>query len=188
MRPLRKAVVLLALLGPVLVGTPAGAREADRRQPATIEADRAEIDQATGVSRYFGDVVFIQGTLRITGEQLSVTAPEGVVRHAEAHGAPEGEPARIRQETDTGQMVRAHGRTIEYDAAEGLVTLIGNAELLRDGERFAAGRIRYWPDTRRVEGGRGDDGGRVRIRIEPETVEDGTGGDQGTDGGAESGE
>ena len=183
-----ETLVAIALLALALVAAPAGARESDRQQPATIEADRAEIDQASGESRYFGDVVFVQGSLRITGAELSMTAPDGVVRHAEAHGTPEGEPARIRQQTDTGQVVRAHARTIDYDAEQGLVTLVGNAELLRDGEHFAAGRIRYWPDARRVEGGRGDDGGRVRIRIEPETVENGAAEGQTPDGQAPDGQ
>lgn len=139
------------------------AREDDRRQPASIEADRAEIDQPAGTSRYYGDVVFTQGTLHIRGSTLVVHAPAGRVQRAEARG----EPAHIRQETDAGRSVHARARYIEYDAATPRITLVGEAELTRDGDRFAAGRIRYWPDTGRVEAGRGEDGDRVRIRIEP---------------------
>ncbi len=160
----RRAEFLSSLLVAVaLAGGHALAREDDREQPATIEADRAEIDRASGESVYFGDVVFEQGTLHLTGDRLTISTREGVVERAEARG----EPARVRQETDDGRMVRAHGRTIDYNAADGLLVLTGDAELQRDGERFAAGKIRYWPDSGRVEGGRGDDGGRVQIRIEP---------------------
>ena len=165
---------LLAVAG-MLAATAAMAREDDRRQPATIAADRAEIDRASGESLYIGDVVFEQGTLRLTGDRVAVVTREGVIERAEA----QGEPARIRQENDIGQMVRAHGRTIDYDAAEGLVVLTGDAELQREGERFAAGKIRYWPESGRVEGNRGDDGERVQIRIEPDT---GNGGGEGTGG------
>jgi lipopolysaccharide export system protein LptA len=160
----RRAEFLSSLVvAAALLGASAEAREDDREKPATIEADRAEIDRASGESVYFGDVVFEQGTLHLTGDRLAITTREGAVQQAEARG----EPARIRQETDDGRLVRAHGRTIDYDAAEGLVVLTGDAELQRDGERFAAGKIRYWPDSGRVEGGRGDDGERVQIRIEP---------------------
>lgn len=152
------------LLAGMLIGTPAVAREDDREQPATIEADRAEIDRGSGESVYFGNVVFEQGTLHLTGDRLAIATREGVVEQAEARG----EPARIRQETDDGRLVRARGRTIDYDATEGLIVLTGNAELEREGERFAAGKIRYWPDSGRVEGDRGDDGERVQIRIEPD--------------------
>jgi lipopolysaccharide export system protein LptA len=167
-------------LAAALAATPALAREGDRQQPATIEADRAEIDQAAGVSHYYGEVVFEQGSLRITGARLSIRAPDGVVRRAEA----QGEPARVRQETDAGRTVRAHGQNIEYDADAGRLTLIGQAELLRQGERFAAEKIRYWLDSQRVQGGRGEDdaGERVRIRIEPD--QDGAG----EEGGAQDGE
>ncbi len=175
----RRAELLSSLLvAAVLAGTPALAREDDRQQPATIEADRAEIDRASGESLYFGDVVFEQGTLHLTGDRLAIATREGVVERAEARG----EPARIRQETDDGRMVRAHGQTIDYDATEGLVVLTGDAELQRDGERFAAGKIRYWPDSGRVEGGRGDDGDRVRIRIEPGTGDGSSNGEGDGDG------
>ena len=167
---------LLAVVG-MLAAPPVMAREDDRRQPATIEADRAEIDRASGESLYLGNVVFEQGTLRLTGDRVAVRTREGVIERAEA----QGEPARIRQENDLGQMVRAHGRTIDYDAGEGLIVLTGDAQLQRDGERFAAGRIRYWTDSGRVEGGRGDDGERVQIRIEPDA---GNGGDDGEGDGA----
>lgn len=157
----------------LVAGVPALAREDDRQQPATIEANRAEIDRASGESMYFGNVVFEQGTLHLTGERLTLTTREGVVERAQARG----EPARIRQQTDDGRMVRAHGRTIDYNAGDGLLVLTGDAELQRGGERFAAGRIRYWPDSGRIEGGRGDDGERVQIRIEPDAGNNGNGGD-----------
>lgn len=167
----------------------AGGAEDEGSQPATIEADRAEIDSAEGESRYFGNVVFVQGSLRLTGDRLTIETREGAVSRAEARG----EPARIRKRTEAGRTLRAHGRTIDYDATEGLVVLTGDAELMRDGERFAAGRIRYWTDSRRVEGGRGEDGGRVQIRIDPaerdggEDTGDGEAGDGGTDDDAAAG-
>lgn len=159
----RAAAAAVALLLAV-AAVPGMAREGDRRQPANIEADRVEIDRPAGISRYYGNVIFTQGTLRITGDRLSLRAPGGVVEHAEVHG----EPATVRQETDAGEVVRANALHIVYEAAEGLTTLTGEAELLRDGERFAAEIIHYRPDTGRVEASRGDGGDRVQIRIEPE--------------------
>lgn len=160
-RPRRAAPALALALA--LAAAPASAREGDRSQPADVEADRVEIDRDTGISHYYGNVVFTQGTLRLSGDRVDLRAPGGVMEHATAVGA----PARVRQETDAGEVVRAHARTIEYDAVEGLVTLTGDAELLRTGERFAAGRIVYRQDSGRLEAGRGDDDQRVRIRIEP---------------------
>ena len=162
------ALVLLLLPGP------AGASESERAQPASIEADRAEIDRASGVSRYFGNVVFTQGTLRLTGEQVTVRTEAGIVRAAESHG----EPATVRQQTDDGRLLRAEAERITYDAAIPRVTLTGKAELTRGTDRFAAGFIRYWPNTGRVEAERGEGDERVRIRIEPDEDDGAAGADE----------
>lgn len=146
----------------------------DRDQPATIESDSAEIDRATGISRYYGNVEFAQGELKIFGDRLIVTAPEGTLRRAEA----DGEPARIHDVTEEGERLRARARNIVYEPEKPLLTLTGSAEIVREGDRFNAARIRYQPDTGRVEAERGDDNGeRVRITIQPETM-DGENGDE----------
>lgn len=169
-------VCALWLLVALLVVLPAGARESDRSQPATIEADRAEIDQQEGVQRYFGEVVLVQGTLRITGDEMMLRAPGGTLEFAETVGA----PATTRQEMDTGELVDARARTIEYYATEQLVILEGDAVVTRGGERFSAGRIRYQTDTGRVVAGarEGEQGERVRIRIEPEPQQAEPGGER----------
>jgi len=168
LRALPAAVVALTILLTAL--PPARAREADRSEPATIEADRAEIERPDGLQRYFGDVVFVQGSLRITGDEMTVRAPGGVVEFAETIGR----PATSRQQTDEGEIVDAEARRIEYHADEQLVILTGDAIVTRAGERFSAGRIRYRTDTGRVVAGPDsgsspeDESERVRIRIEPE--------------------
>lgn len=161
-RQLPIALLLLA------VALPSVAREGDRGAPATIEADRVEIERPEGVSRYYGDVVFVQGTLRITGDEMVLRAPDGVVQFAETRG----QPATVRQETDAGELVDAEARQIEYEADQQLITLIGDAVMRREGERFAAGRIRYRTDTGRVEAESDGDEQRVRIRIEPGNEDD----------------
>lgn len=161
-----RAIRLAAALGIALAVSAAPALESDRRKPASIEADRVEIDRPAGVSRYYGNVVFVQGTLRITGDRMMLRAPGGVVEHAEVHG----ERATIRQQTEAGDIVHARARHIIYEPDEGLVTLIETAELERGGDRFNAARIEYRPDTGRIDASGSGDGedGRVRIRIEPQ--------------------
>lgn len=161
----RRFLHLAAALILALAASVAPALEGDRRQPASIEADRVEIDRPAGISRYYGNVVFEQGTLRITGDRMTLRATGGVVEHAEVHG----ERATIRQRTEAGDIVHARARHIVHDADGGLVTLTENAELERGGDRFTAARIEYRPDTGRIDASGGDeDSGRVRIRIEPQ--------------------
>lgn len=154
--------LIAALLAPLAL--PVSAREEDREAPATIEADRVEIERPEGVSHYYGDVVFVQGTLRITGDEMTLRAPGGLVEYAETRG----DPATVRQQTDAGEWVDAEADVIVYEADEQLITLKGDALMQREGERFAAGRIRYRTDTGRVEAESGGDEKRVRIRIEPD--------------------
>lgn len=169
----RRLPIALLLLA---IALPSMAREGDRDEPATIEADRVEIERPEGVSRYYGDVVFVQGTLRITGDEMILRSPGGVVQYAETRG----QQATVRQQTDAGEWVDAEADVIVYEADEQLITLTGDAVMRREGERFAAGRIRYRTDTGRVEAESGGNDNRVRIRIEPED-------ESGNDGGAETG-
>lgn len=160
----RQAVHLMAALGLALAASGALALKSDQQKPASIEADRVEIDRTAGISRYFGNVVFVQGTLRITGDRMMLRAPGGVVEHAEVHG----ERATIRQQTESGDIVHARARHIIYEADDGLVTLIETAEMERGGDHFTAARIEYRTDTERIDASGDGDSGRVRIRIEPQ--------------------
>lgn len=162
----------VAALALALAASGAAALDSDRRKPASIEADRVEIDRPAGESRYYGNVVFEQGTLRITGDRMKLQAPGGAVEHAEVHG----ERATIRQQTEAGDIVHARAQHIIYEVSDGLITLIDNAELERAGDRFTAARIEYRPNTGRIDASRGDeDGKRVRIRIEPQNDGAGSG-------------
>lgn len=161
MNECRGALIVILSLA---VALPAAAREEDRDAPATIEADRVEVERPEGLSRYYGDVVFVQGTLRITGDEMMLRSPEGVVQYAETRG----QQATVRQQTDTGEWVDAEADVIIYEADEQLITLTGDALMRREGERFAAGRIRYRTDTGRVDAEADGNEERVRIRIEPD--------------------
>ncbi len=134
----------------------------DRDQPVEISADRAELDRGGGVARYYGNAILKQGTLRVTGARIVVRTREGRIHKARA----QGQPATIRQREEDGRYVRGRASRIRYDAAKSLVTLIGDAELLRGGDRLEAARIEYRPDSGRVEA-RGNDGEQVQIRLTP---------------------
>lgn len=163
----------------VCLGLPGGglvAADRDRNQPANIESDRAEIGRETGVSRYFGNVEFVQGDLRITADRLVIRAPGGTVEHAEA----DGEPARLFSKTEEGDPLRARGRNMVYEPEKPLITLTGNARVERGEDDFTAGRIQYAPDTGNIEAERDDDE-RVRITIQPDD-DNGDGGGEGSEG------
>jgi lipopolysaccharide export system protein LptA len=83
---------LLAWL--LLVAAHVSALDSDREQPIQIEADEAVRDEIVGETRYEGNVVLTQGSLRITADRIAI-------RH-DAKGADAilatGQPARLVQQ------------------------------------------------------------------------------------------
>jgi lipopolysaccharide export system protein LptA len=61
-------VCLLALF----LSQEALALSTDRDEPINIEADRAEADNAKRITTYYGDVIITQGTLKITGDTVTI--------------------------------------------------------------------------------------------------------------------
>ena len=61
----------IALVG-VLLAAQTFALSTDREQPINIEADQAEADDNLGVAIYKGDVVIVQGSMRILGDTVTI--------------------------------------------------------------------------------------------------------------------
>lgn len=137
----------------------------DREQPAEIFADRVNINQRTGVSRYLGNVTFTQGTVRIAGDVVELSTREGELTLLEVTGA----PATYAETDDNGDQLRARAERISYDADAGKLLLRGDARLCRSGEYFRSERIDYDTESRGVEAGNpaADSGERVHITLRP---------------------
>ena len=159
-------VVVLTLLGAGVSG-PVVALSSDRNQPMYIEADRADIDDKTGVSVYRGNVKITQGTLQLTAEELTVHSKDGEIVKAIAVG----QPATFRQRPDgKAQDVEAESLRMEYFAAEQKITLLNKAEVRQAGDTFRSDKIHYDIAKDVVNaGGSGSPGERVRITIQPKT-------------------
>ncbi len=174
-----RALLLAALL---LAAPWAMALNSDREQPIQIEADSAEADDAKRITIYKGDVVITQGTLRITGDHVTI--------HYDESGdftnmITLGNPARFRQLPDGKEDLeanyqRARASRMEYYKQEDTIVLLGNAVYGQGGDQVAADRIDYDSKNSRMKartmtagkakGGEGESGtssGRVRITIQP---------------------
>ena len=107
-------------------GPYASALDSDREQPIQIEADEAVRDEMVGETRYEGNVVLTQGSLRITADRIAI-------RH-DAKGADAilatGQPARLIQQPAPEQApVEASALRIEYRRSEDLVRLMDDAKI-----------------------------------------------------------
>jgi len=132
---------LLILSLSCLLGGEALALSSDKEQPIQVEADGMEIDEAKGVTTYSGNVVVIQGSIRLKADKVFVFQSEGSTDRLEAIG----KPAYFQQRPDgKDQDVKGNASRIEYNTNSELLYMIGNAVLLPgDGNKLTSQRITY---------------------------------------------
>lgn len=136
----------------------------DREQPMLIEADRAELDDAKGISIYRGNVRVTQGTLLLTGEVMTVYNKGDEVQKV----IMEGTPATYRQRPDNkDQDVRARALHMEYFTNPEKIVLTKQAEVEQEGNVLRSERIVYDVPLDRVNAGTTEPDERVRITIQP---------------------
>lgn len=188
---------MVTLMTCLALNAPAAqALESDRDQPATIEADEVEFDFRNGTRTYKGDVVVVQGTLRITGDKLVIRYTEGDEQIETATSW--GNPATFKQRPDgKDQDVYGEGNEIVLNEIENTLTLIENAVMTQAGNTAKGNRIVYDMTSdkmtvkgmrRQQAGGSEEAGGeaeetgdgRARVIITPE--------DQQASGGGQSGD
>jgi lipopolysaccharide export system protein LptA len=160
MKHLATSTLLLGVLWTGLV--PAGSQ--DTRQPITIEADRAELDERRGISTYTGNVQLTQGGIQMHAHTLTVYTLEGQLQRIVA----EGDPVRYRQQRVDEPDVHGNSQRINYDAATRRLLLLDRAELLQGNNRFSGERIQYDPDAEQViASGAEKTGQRVTVTLQP---------------------
>jgi len=122
----RASILGTALL--ILLWTPACgfAVPVDADQPLHIRAQAAEFDHSNGRAVYLGGVEARQGTMRVTGERMTVHYLDARLVRVTASG----EPARYRQgSADNGGLVRASASLITYHPGEARIELAGRARM-----------------------------------------------------------
>ena len=113
----------------------------DSEQPIDIEADQAEADDLRRVTVYRGDVIITQGTLRITGETVTIHYDQ---ENELTKLVSDGKPAAFRQLPDGETEYRtAHANRLEYYATEDLIFLFGNAQYGKGSTKVNADKIVY---------------------------------------------
>jgi lipopolysaccharide export system protein LptA len=135
---------LLPILLLAATAVPAWGLSTDKDEPIEVEADSAELDDARNVSVYRGNIVVVQGSMRMTGDVMTV-------HHTDDNKLDrliiEGRPATYRQMPDDGKAFdEAEARRMEYHESKELILLIDRATVRQDRVLFSGDRIEY--DTR----------------------------------------
>ena len=173
--PPKDALAALAGLLLALFSLPALPLSTDKDQPIEVEADSAELDDVKNVSVYRGNVIVVQGSIRMTGDIMTVY-------HTENDDLQDlildGKPATYRQMPEKGTVYdTAEALHMEYHELKSLIVLTDNALVTQEGLRFSGDRIEYdtalskvkaWskPHAEAAEPGSApQDGSRVKIII-----------------------
>ena len=147
-----KTFPLLLSLGAALGSASAWALPSDRDQPIRVQADSAELDDKQGVAVYRGGVVITQGSLKITGDTVTLT--QNQTGDLEVFTAV-GKPAYYEQQPSADkQIVKAYGLTIQYFMANERVVLIDQAKVIQEGNTFEGEKIVYDTQRQIVNAGR----------------------------------
>lgn len=173
-RSVARLGLMLALAMPML----SIAQQANTELPLEIEADRAELNETTGVGVYRGDVRITQGSMVLTADTVTVIAPGRRLQKIIA----EGDKSTFRQ-TDAGEGAPgeddpgeddlwAEALRMEYEPGKNRITLLGKAFLRRAKNDFAAERIVYNIRRRVVDADDPDGDGRVEMTLVPEDADD----------------
>ncbi len=178
-KKVRSALCIGACLLSLLAAGPARALSTDKDQPIEIDADYAKLDKNKKITIYTGDVVVVQGSIRMTGDKLTVYYDDNQ-QVKEAYM--DGKPAHFKQRPD-GRDVDFTGQALhlEYHANENLLRFIDHAKLTQGKEVMTGPRIDYDTEASILtargltakEKQQGEtpakSGGRVHIVIPPKT-------------------
>lgn len=148
---MRKQLLISILLiwACLLAQLPARALSTDQDQPIEVEADQAELDDLNNVSVYRGNVVVTQGSIRMTGDVMTVHSD----RENELDRLiVEGNPATYRQLPDDSQIYdQARAMRMEYHDDRSLIILIRDAWVKQDAATLVGERIEYNTKSSRVQ-------------------------------------
>lgn len=147
-----------------LIGVPPAWAADAEKQPVQVEADRLEIDEQRDLSIYQGNVLIIQGELRLQADRVEIRGAQGKAEQMIATGKPvkfQSRPAK------GGKPVNGEAGRLEYVLNDDVVTLIDNAKLTQDQDVFSSERIQYDRKRSLIKGGAAVGGTRIRMLIQP---------------------
>lgn len=146
--PARRASILAGALG-LWLALPVLALSTDKDQPIEVEADTAELDDVKNVSIYRGNVVVTQGSIRMTGDVMTVYQTDSDDLD---HLIMDGKPATYRQLPDDSTIHdTAEALRMEYFEIKNKIILTNRAVVTQEGLRFSGDRIEYDTELSKVK-------------------------------------
>lgn len=130
----------LCFLGSLFLAPAVSALEDDTSQPISIESNAGFYDDKKGVSIYSGEVVIIQGSMRLEADKLVVYLENREVQKMVATGA----PVKFKQTPEAGKEdVYGDSLVAEYYPETEVLIMMQEAVIWQGGNSTASERIEY---------------------------------------------
>ncbi len=141
------------------------ALEGDSDQPITIDSNSATYDDKLGTSIYEGNVVAIQGSMRMEADKLVVYIVDGAINKLVATG----NPAKFKQLPEEGkEEVRGRSLIGEYYPDKALLVLIKQAVVWQGTNQSSSELILYDSKNSVIKAGEHEsDSKRVHATFQP---------------------
>jgi lipopolysaccharide export system protein LptA len=113
----------------------------DKNQDIEIESNTVYLDDTKNIGIYTGNVIIVQGSIRITGDKLTVFyTSENELEKIIV----EGQPATFRQLPDNSTVYdEAEALVMEYHENENMIVLANKAVVKQGDRRLLAEHIEY---------------------------------------------
>jgi lipopolysaccharide export system protein LptA len=161
-----KIITVLFLSG-LLSTAPLYALESDSQQPITIDSNTATYDDATATSTYTGNVISVQGSLRVNSDKLVVYFVNGEADKLVFTG----NRAKFKQTPNEGEEdITGEALTGDYYPKKNLLVLTKEATVWRGNGTYSSELIEYDIKTSTVKAGeKSSDAKRVHVILQPKT-------------------
>ena len=137
-----KSLPLLLSLSAALGSVSAWALPNDNEQPIRIQANEAQLDDKQGVATYNGDVIITQGSMKITGNTVTITRNAAGEIDIVTSVGNLAYFEQLQKATDS-KPVQAYAVTIQYHAPQNRIVLIDKAKVINDGNTTEGEKIVY---------------------------------------------
>lgn len=135
---------LSLIFSAIILSFPAHALESDYQQQVKVTSGQLRANMKSNTVIYEKKVLLTQGTIKITGEKLTVI--RGDKPNHEVMVA-EGDYATFYQRQDDGKPLDAQAKSIRYDVASAKITLAGNAQVKQLDSKITGSKITYFLET-----------------------------------------
>ena len=145
------------------------ALESDSNQPITIDSNTATYDDASGTSIYTGNVISVQGSIRVNSDKLVVYFVNGEVNKLVFTG----QRAKFRQTPSEGEEdITGEALTGEYYPKKNLLVLMDEATVWQGNATYSSKLIEYDSKSSLVKAGeKSSDAKRVHVILKPKATE-----------------